>query len=171
MKLTLLAAVPLLVGSLTVMLAEMPELAGADGTYAVLSDSMEPYLGKGDLVLVEEVEPSRIQEGDVVVFTAEDAENSALISHRVVDRRDTLNGYEFLTRGDNLEQDDGWKSEDRIVGKVTSAIVLGGAFRNFVYSTAGFLALIALPTLLILLDQLHEIATSVDKKFVEEMRV
>lgn len=92
---------------------------------AVASESMEPVLYKGDLILIEGVEDmSTIRAatkdaevpGDIIVYRRFDGE---LIVHRAVDTRTNLDGtYSFQTWGDNNQYPDGgWVDESEVVGR------------------------------------------------------
>ena len=70
---------------------------------AVLSPSMTPAYGVGDLVYVMPTEPERIEEGDALTFVAN--EQGIIVTHRVV-RADRENRC-FYTKGDANENPDG----------------------------------------------------------------
>ena len=64
----------------------------------VTSESMEPTIGTGDgFVAVPSALADPVEEGDVVVFRAEEINGGGLTTHRIVDETDR--GY--ITRGDN----------------------------------------------------------------------
>src|SRR6056297_1568948 len=65
-----------------------PPLVGANHSYVVLSSSMSPAIGAGDVVFVSGVDPTAIEEGDVITFevgeTTRTAGSATRITHRVV---------------------------------------------------------------------------------------
>lgn len=70
------------------VLQVVPQLAGANHSYTVVSGSMRPTLKRGDIVLVKEVnasDPSNIQEGDIVAMRA----GSRVVTHRVIKKKET----------------------------------------------------------------------------------
>src|SRR5881394_2717259 len=67
------------------------------GTYIVTGGSMEPGIHKGSLVLVQPVDPSQVQLGDVITFQ----QYGQTTSHRVVAIGQSLAGHIFKTRGDS----------------------------------------------------------------------
>ena len=94
---------------------------------AVASESMEPVLYKGDLILIEGIKnAAKIQvgtkdsdnPGDIIVFH-EPGDPNDLIVHRAVQRMENEDGtYSFKTRGDNNIATDWWEvKENAIVGR------------------------------------------------------
>ncbi|MDP9383695.1 MAG: signal peptidase I [Actinomycetota bacterium] len=75
------------------------------------SDSMQPAIAAGDLVLSRLGPPSRVAQGDIVTFT--DPEGTGrLITHRVVSRRRGAGGaWAFVTRGDANSGSEHWTVE------------------------------------------------------------
>ena len=70
--------------------------------FNVISPSMEPEYGVGDLIYVKQVNPESIQEGDVITFLVN--EDLVVGTHRVV-RVDREN-KRFYTKGDANEIED-----------------------------------------------------------------
>lgn len=169
MRLTVAAAVPLALSLSVIALTESPGIIGMDRSYAVQSDSMEPTIREGDMVFAREVGNSEIEVGDVIVYRLEDAQGAPLISHRVVDLRETAQGIEFRAKGDNLENPDGWKSGDLVVGEVSYSLRHGGTVRDIVYSPLGFLSLVLLPSAMIVFDRFMDIRRL--RKRVEPFRM
>jgi len=78
------------------------------------SGSMEPYISKGDVVIVNRIENfDEIEEGDVLIFEQEDSS----IIHRVVRVETENNIRRFITRGDANEAEDYYPvSESEVIG-------------------------------------------------------
>ena len=100
---------------------------------AVLSESMEPALYRGDALLVHNWSFSPIEVGDIVVYRVEG--RKVPIVHRVLERYMDLNGRElYLTKGDNNKVDDrglypkgqDWLERKDIMGKVYGYVPLLG---------------------------------------------
>ena len=112
---------------------------------AVASESMEPVLYKGDLILIEGIKnATKIQvgtkdsdnPGDIIVFH-EPGDPNDLIVHRAVQRMENEDGtYSFKTRGDNNIATDWWEVKE-------SAIV--GRYLNFKVPWLGNIALFFAP--------------------------
>ena len=97
----------LLVLALAVVLAVVPKLLGG-AALTVLTGSMEPTLSPGDVVVVRGVGDAArdVQVGDVVAFQPV-SDDPTLITHRIVEKRFSSSGTQFVTRGDaNNANDD-----------------------------------------------------------------
>jgi len=72
------------------------------------SDSMQPAIAAGDLVLSRLGPPHRVLPGDIVTFTDPEA-GGRLLTHRVVSRRlRPEGGWAFVTRGDANTGSERW---------------------------------------------------------------
>lgn len=109
--------------------------------YNVLTNSMSPQgdgqpggFRKGDLILVQLVDPNTIQVGDIVTYmTNKDA--SSYLTHRVVEVKSELNGEDglyFVTRGDTNNVDDPPISSAMVVGKKVLTIPKVGYIIAFI---------------------------------------
>lgn len=151
-----IAAVALLVGAavLTAVLA-VPGVVGADGSYVVLSGSMEPELSPGDVVVVRSVPPERIQEGDAITFRDEEGDR---ITHRVVEKRTTEDGVVYRTKGDaNDYPDPELVSHSQVLGSVWFHVPAVGRFFYFVQRPLVQGLLIVVPGGLLLANGLRSI--------------
>lgn len=74
----------------------------------VLTESMDPNIKSGDLIVCEVVDAEDIQVGDVISFFDPDSSGSAVVTHRVVGIEiDEKNGeISFRTKGDNNNLED-----------------------------------------------------------------
>ena len=82
---------------------------------AIGSDSMNPVYYRGDAVIYEKVEPSKIENGDILVFEY----NHAVITHRVINIIEKNDVIFFETKGDNNTKADlELTSEEDVLGKV-----------------------------------------------------
>lgn len=125
--------------------------------YIVLSDSMSATdFSAGDLVVVKEVEPSTLREGDIVAFMSQSTDSyGQTMTHKIRSRTTTLNGEPgFVTYGTTTGIDD-----EEIVtypyvqGKYIFAIPKLGTFFTFMKTPVGYLVCILLPFLLLILYQ------------------
>lgn len=128
----------------------VPQVVGADQSYVVLSGSMEPTISPGDAIIVESVEPSAIEEGDVITFTRDG--NAYTTTHRVTEIRDSEAGLEFRTKGDaNAQADQAPVAASQVEGRVASiggvalVIPLVGNVVQFAGTTVGFGVLVVVP--------------------------
>ncbi len=88
--------------------------------YVIVTGSMEPALNRGDMVLLERVEPGEIRVGDVVTFTHQ----GVPVTHRVIE---VLPDGSLRTKGDANEAPDPYTvSPDQVIGRVRYRIPLLG---------------------------------------------
>jgi len=81
----------------------VPQLAGASESHVVLSDSMNPTFESGDVILVEDVDPETIEEGNVITYADSSGERT---THRVVEVVEEDGERYFQTKGDANEDPD-----------------------------------------------------------------
>ena len=73
---------------------------------AVISDSMLPVFARGDMIIVEDVKEedvASLKKGDIIKFLTE----NYYIIHRIHEIKETKDGLEFVTKGDNNNAPDG----------------------------------------------------------------
>lgn len=97
--------------------------------YVVLTGSMSPVIKPGDLVIVKEVLPSDVNQGDIITFKSSPSNN--IITHRVKEivKEDSI---KFVTQGDaNNAQDLNLVEEHMVQGKVVKNLSgLGTILQN-----------------------------------------
>ena len=94
-----------------VVIAGLFSVRGAMPFVTVIGTSMEPEFNAGDLIMIEEVSPSEVEVGDVIIFTVPPVVREAynypqVIIHRVARAYTTDRGTTFRTRGDNVGGED-----------------------------------------------------------------
>lgn len=170
-----LLVVVLVVGAFAVY--AIPGAVGADESYVVASGSMEPVLSPGDVIFVYSVEPTGIDEGDVIVYGT--GASTIPTTHRVVEVVQTDEGdggVAFRTKGDANEEADlalvpGSQVQGRVpvvdlplVGTVLVALPFVGYVVQFGNTTSGFILLLVVPVLLFVVNEGWRIAsTTVDR--------
>lgn len=107
---------------------------------AVSSQSMQPTLNYGDLILVRKEPAERIAVGDIIAFNVPSPYNLMAQSptvHKVVEKLNENGETYFKTKGDNNPTDDQWKVPAKnVIGKYAgkapyiglAALFLGGPF-------------------------------------------
>lgn len=132
--------------------------------YTVLSGSMNPAFDTGSLVVVKQVDPAILQEGNIIAFNGH---GGRLISHRIVGI-DLENGLSFITKGDaNAVADSGAVSGNQVIGTVQFAIPFLGRLLAFSQTKQGLLTLIIIPALAIIILEGRELlsyALQLDKE-------
>ena len=115
--------------------------------YNIVSGSMEPALPGGSVVYVKEVEPSSVEEGDIIAFMR----GEGVVTHRVTENRQ-IEGY-FLTKGDANDEPD--LTEVRyaeLIGKVVRDIPVLGDLMIILTGMTGKLLLLCLAICGVLLN-------------------
>ena len=128
--------------------------------FIVLSDSMSKTdFDAGDLVLVKEVDPSTLKEGDIISYTSTNTENvGKLVTHKIRKLTTTASGDPgFITYGTTTGEDDKTVvTYPYIVGKYTGKIPKMGHFFQFLKTTPGYIVCILVPFMLLILSQAYE---------------
>lgn len=120
-----------------------PSLVGADESYIVLGGSMKPTLNAGDLAFMENVDPSEVGVGDIVVVRTE----SFVYMHRVVEKKDE--GALFRLKGDaNEDPDPSYVNCSEIIGKTVFSLPMG-----YIYTKSGYTLIVATPLMLLAVYQ------------------
>ncbi|MEE6211162.1 signal peptidase I [Salarchaeum sp. III] len=140
----------------------VPQVAGADNSYVVLSSSMSPTIHAGDAVVVDGVPPDDIDERDIITFHATGATaDTGLVTHRVIDVVERDDGRYFRTQGDaNEEPDSELVPAENVVGVVRFHIPYFGYLVQFVNTSNGLLAFVVVPSVLLVLNELWNFRTA-----------
>lgn len=90
--------------AVAVAVVALPALVGGSAM-TVLTQSMEPTLPPGTLVVVKPTPADEIAIGDVVTYQIRSGE-AAVVSHRVISKTYTDGALTFITQGDNNTEPD-----------------------------------------------------------------
>lgn len=71
--------------------------------FIVLSGSMESEIHKGDLVVVKTIDPTKLQEEDIIAFRDQ---QETVTTHRIIDIVEVDGTKYFVTKGDNNDSQD-----------------------------------------------------------------
>jgi len=113
------------------------------------SDSMEPQLKAGDLVVTRPVEPEVVAVGDIITFRPNIADEN-LVTHRVIGIGRNTPLY-FETKGDaNLDPDPFTVPALNLEGQVYLHVPLLGYAVPFLKTTPGLLVALVIPGLIII---------------------
>ena len=123
--------------------------------FIVLSDSMSKTdFNAGDLVLVKEVDPSTLKEGDIIAYTSQNTSNyGETVTHKIRKLTTDANGEPgFVTYGTTTDTDDETVViYPYVLGKYQGRIPKVGTFFQFLKSTPGYIVCILVPFLLLIL--------------------
>lgn len=125
--------------------------------YVVLSDSMSATdFDAGDLVLVKQVDPTTLKEGDIIAYQSQNSENyGATVTHKIRAKTTDANGNPgFITYGTTTGVDDETVvTYPFILGKYQLALPKVGTFFQFLKTPQGYIVCILIPFLLLILYQ------------------
>ena len=114
--------------------------------YIVLSDSMSATdFDAGDLVLVKEVDPNTLKEGDIIAYQSQNSENyGATVTHKIRARTTDANGNPgFITYGTTTGVDDETVvTYPFILGRYQVALPGMGTFFRFLKTPQGYITCI-----------------------------
>ena len=122
--------------------------------FIVLSDSMSKTdFSAGDLVLVKQVDPTSLQEGDIISYTSQNEANyGETVTHKIRKKTVDENGEPgFITYGTTTDTDDEIiVTYPYIVGKYQARVPKVGTFFQFLRTTPGYIVCILVPFLLLI---------------------
>ena len=125
--------------------------------FIVLSDSMKKTdFNAGDLVLVKEVDPSTLKEGDIIAYTSQNSSNyGETVTHKIRRLTTDANGEPgFVTYGTTTDTDDETiVTYPYVLGKYKSHIPKVGTFFRFLKTTPGYIVCILIPFMLLILTE------------------
>lgn len=104
----------------------------------ILSNSMNPSIKRGDMVVIKKITYENIKINDVIEYKLD----KIYIVHRVINIKQTKNGNIYITKGDNnLVRDSKSVTEKQITGKVVGTIPSVGYptiwVRDFIQNARG----------------------------------
>ncbi len=128
--------------------------------FIILTDSMKKTdFDAGDLILVKEVDPATLQEGDIISYISQSSNSfGKTITHKIRCLTTTTDGDSgFITYGTTTGTDDEQiVTYPCVVGKYQFCIPNLGYFFHFLKTVPGYLICILLPFfLLILIEAVH----------------
>ncbi len=131
--------------------------------FIVLSESMETDIAVGDLVIVYEVKEEELDVGEIIAYRIEDT----VITHRIVEINEASGIRQYITKGDNNDQnDEGYITMNNIEGLYQTKIVGLGNLGMFLQTPTGMVVALSIPILLLVLIQFYENKESL--KYVKE---
>lgn len=145
------ALIPLLVANITIIVNsyvnpdEVPSFLGYK-PFIVLSDSMNPVINSGDLVITKETEAGALNVGDIISYRSGDS----VVTHRIAEITETDGALSFITKGDANNTEDGKPvSADMVEGTTLSILPKLGNVALYMQTPVGMLVCIGIPVLLL----------------------
>lgn len=153
-----LILIPILISNLVLIIkgyANPGEIPGYGKTkpLIVLTDSMEPTIHSGDLILIREIDFDDVEEGDIISYFESETQRTTTVTHRVIEiiYDEDGNKLEFVTQGDanNIEDSD-HVTRGKLIGVYKTRIPILGSVAIFLKSTPGLIVAILVPLGLLL---------------------
>ena len=166
--LVIAAAVVVLCTVVLTKSGEAPSICGYTAL-RITTGSMEPTYAVDTMILVKKVDPSEIQEGDVISFYSSDpALDGSLNTHRVVSVKQEDDHFVYVTKGDGNNAVDLYDARSEyLVGKVVGSSRILGKLSRLTANPLIFIPVIVIPLTIILLCNLFQ-TISIAKKIVKE---
>lgn len=126
--------------------------------FSIQTQSMEPTIKAGDVVIGKEVDFNTLKEGDIITYWTTVDEQKILNTHRITKVISNGKGSvpSFKTKGDNNQIEDEYTvAAADIVAKYNSKISGLGKAVDFLETQKGFFICIVLPLILFFLYQLY----------------
>ena len=123
--------------------------------FIVLSDSMSKTdFDAGDLVLIKEVDPATLKEGDIIAYTSQSTDNfGKTVTHKIRSLTKTEDGEPgFITYGTTTDTDDETiVTYPYVLGKYQTRVPKVGKFFQMLKTPQGYIIFILLPFLILIL--------------------
>jgi signal peptidase len=137
-------------------LGETPSIFGYS-FYYVLTESMEPEIMAGDMILCKSVKPETLQVGDVITYSGETGDlKGKIITHKIVE----INGDIFTTKGVANDIPDPPIRSSQILSGYVATVPIAGKLFSVINSKYGFVFLIVLPLVLLFINEVSNIVKS-----------
>lgn len=138
----------------------------------IQSNSMEPTINKGDMIVTKKFDYSKLKVNDIISYLTKEQDKTIIITHRIVDISD--NG--IVTKGDNNNSND--KSlvfESNFIGKYNDTkIPFLGSILTFLQSQVGFFIFIIIPLFILFIYQLYKFVSTImeekKKELIEQIK-
>lgn len=143
---------------LSVILLLLAPLLFNDQLLIVLSQSMEPTIKIGDIVLSRPTAPEDIQIGNVITFRVPSAGSTNLVTHRVIEILENGTQRQFRTQGDAVDTPDTRPvSALDVVGRMWLIVPKAGYLIHSIRTPLGYLLLIGIPALWLIFGEIKNI--------------
>lgn len=146
-------------------MGESPSIFGYS-FYYVLTESMEPEIEAGDMILGEYAEPADLQVGDIVTYYGEaGAVRDKIITHKIVE----IDGDIITTKGVANDVADPPIHNSQVMSRYVVTIPLAGDIFSAINSKLGFIFLIATPLALLIVNEVTNIVKAVKNEKEEHL--
>lgn len=120
----------------------------------VTGDSMNPGITNNDILIVTPTDVKFLEIGDIVTYKLDMGGKGYLFTHRIVD----INNGVIKTKGDNMPEEDAYDIMTKdVVGRVVGQIPYIGFLVRSVHTAVGYLALILIPSIILIIKEIKKI--------------
>lgn len=146
-------------------LGESPSVFGYS-FYYVLTESMEPEIHSGEMILGKHVPAEDLQVGDIVTYLGDTGTfNDKIITHKIIEINDDI----FVTKGVANDQADPAIHSSQILSKYVATIPLAGKVFSVINSKLGFVFLIITPLVLLIINEISIIVKALKEDKEEHL--
>lgn len=126
--------------------------------FNVISGSMEPDYGKGDILVVKQTDPEQLKVGQVIVYCGKEGQvNGKIVTHQIV-RIEKRNGEKiFYTKGISNMIEDPEVHADQIYGVVKHKMIFLSFINKLMYNIYFFYFILIIPTGIIIFLEIKNI--------------
>lgn len=140
--------------------------------FTVASGSMEPTYKVGDVILVKDTDPSKLQVGDVITYLGNQSSVSGmLITHRIIKIEQKTDGtLAYTIKGDANQMEDPIIDSSQIYGKVVTKLSFFTIISNIIHNQFGFFFLVFIPIVLFIFLEVADTIMDIkeEKKEIKE---
>ena len=141
-------------------LGESPSVFGYS-FYYVLTQSMEPEIMAGEMILGKTTNPEDLEVGDVITYIGEAGSlKDKIITHKIVE----IDGDTIITQGVANDIADPPISSEQVLSRYVTKIPFAGVIFSAINSKFGFIFLIVIPLCFLIVNEISIIV----KAFKEE---
>ena len=146
-------------------LGETPSVFGYS-FYYVLTESMEPEINSGEMIIGKETAPEDLQVGDVITYKGETGDlYGKIITHEIVEIKDGI----VTTKGVANDLPDPPINSSQILSKYVATVPLAGKLFSAINSKYGFIFLIVIPLVLLIANEVANIVKAVKEDKEEHL--
>lgn len=146
-------------------LGESPSVFGYS-FYYVLTESMEPEIMAGEMILGKAAAPEELQVGDVITYVGSSGDlNGKIITHKII----KIDGDIVTTQGVANDIPDPAIYSSQILSKYVLTIPVAGKIFSVINSKYGFIFLIATPLCLLIVNEISIIVKAVKEDKEEHL--
>lgn len=151
------------------LMASMFPIAGNYKVMVVQSGSMQPTIKTGSVVVSKPQADYRV--GDIISFAAA-TDRKMTITHRITEIKDKNGQISYVTKGDaNNGTDSSDVSRSNVFGRVLFSVPYAGYVVNAAKKPYGFIAIIVLPSLIIIFDEIKKIMAEISRMRKEKNNI